>query len=498
MATEKEEARGKIAQLVGEFQQLVAEGRTGEFSEADVGSKFILRLLAALGWNTNNIDEVKEQKMTLSGPADYSLSLKRKPVILYEIKGFDVKDGLDGYYTIRGRKETFAEQAMRYGWYLKVEWVVLTNFKELRLYNTYIRKPSDALRLRLRYDQYIERFEEIWQLSRTEVSRGSLAKLEAKKERRNVDEEILEDLFKIRYTLTSNIRKNNSGLDGDALKESVHKIMNRLLVLRVSEDREIIGFDTLHRTLELWKTIGFGSSFMITLRSLFRGFDADYNTKLFEEHPCENLKIDNEVLEEIIELLYKYNFYVITSDVLGAIYEDYIGHMIREDEDGVELVENQSARRKFGIYYTPLYVVEFIIDTTLKPLIRQCQKPSDIEQLTVLDPACGSGSFLIKAFDAIAEWYNDHYKESNSLFKGEVNIANHILANNLFGVDLDPQAAEISSVNLMLKAIHKDIRLPKILGHNIRIGNSLISGNRDELEPIFGSSWQAIRPFNWH
>lgn len=496
---EKGQGKTQIQRLIEKYEEVVRNAKTREYSEADVGTKFVLPILEALGWDIQNIDEVKEQKRTLSGAVDYSLRLNKKDVLLVEIKDFDVKDGLDGHYVIRGKKETFPEQATRYGWHLKVEWVVLTNFKELRLYNSYIKKPADGLRIEMKYNDYLRKFDELWQLSKERVRSGSLAILEARKERKNIDEEILDDLLIIRQSLTNNIRKNNLKLDAEQIKECVQKIMDRLLVVRVSEDRGILGFESLHKDLEAWKNRGLSTPFMRNLKGLFRDFDEIYNTKLFEEHFCEDLKIDNEILEDVVYTLYKYNFDLISSDVLGAIYEDYIGRVLRERGKNVEIVESLDARKKFGIYYTPSYVVDYIVSNTFGTLLARCKKPEDISKIKILDPACGSGSFLIKAFDIVKDWYDNYHKQnSGALFKQEVNYAKQILTQNLFGVDVDPQATEIASVNLMLKAIQRDEKLPEILYQNIKVGNSLISGSEDELKPYFGDAWKEKRPFNWH
>ena len=104
------------------------------------------------------------------------------------------------------------------------------------------------------------------------------------------------------------------------------------MVIRVAEDRGIIGSDSLWKELDAWKTRGLPTPFMRSLKILFRDFDEVYNSKLFEEHKCEDIKIDNEALEKVISSLYKYNFDLISADVLGAIYEDYIGHILKEAE----------------------------------------------------------------------------------------------------------------------------------------------------------------------
>jgi hypothetical protein len=502
--TDREQHRSKIAELVSRYDDAARDGTLLRFSEADVGSKFVLPLLEALGWNTKSIDEVKEQKRTLTGPADYSLNIRGAPRIVVEIKKFT--ENLDSVRLVRGKQESYAYQATRYAWHLKADWCVLTNFKELRLYYAHTAKPEDGLVFRLLYDHYLgsQVLEQLFLLSKESVLSGRLDTLEKRRTRSDIDEEILNDLFEFRRLLLSTINRNNSGLSTEFVRECVQKILDRILVIRVAEDREIIGADSLWRELESWQNRRLPTPFMRSLKSLFRDFDEIYNSRLFEPHSCEDLTIDNTVLSDIITSLYKYNFDLISADVLGAIYEDYIGHILSEIEGKVELIESRDERRRGGIYYTPVYVVEYIARNTLGNVLKKCRTPEDVSRIKVLDPACGSGSFLIKCFDIIREWYDEWNRKSvgsrpNSLENHIPKITDvelKIINENLYGVDLDPQAAEIASVNLMLKALRKETKLPKILGVNIKIGNSLVSGSSEELRNFMIDA-ESIKAFSW-
>jgi len=503
ISKDKENAKKDIADLVNRLEQVIESGKEATFSEADVSSKFILPFLDALGWDTKNIDQVKEQRRTLSGPVDYTLFVDRKPRLLLEVKKF--VEQLDGYREVHGRRERFPEQATRYAWHMKVEWVVLTNFKEIRLYNSYYSKPIDGLRLRLRFPQFVSEFDKLWILSLESVRAGELDKIEKKAERKNIDEAVLEDLLKIRRLLSDNISSSNPSLPIETVGENVRKIMERLIVIRVAEDKGLIGFESLRKELESWKSRELPTPFMRSLKSLFRDFDDIYNTKLFEQHNCEDLSIENKVLETIIDLLYQYNFDLISADVLGAIYEDYLGHVLQETTSGgVQVIESGEARKKEGIYYTPTHLVEYVVRETLGEILQRCESPDDVAKIKILDPACGSGSFLIKAFDTIKEWYENYNskldaegKNLDEYFKKITDIEYRILADNLFGVDIDPEAAEIASVNLMLKAMKREEKLPKILGHNIRVGNSLVNGSEEGFSSLPPEAREGLRPFVW-
>lgn len=500
----KETAVEKIRELVETFDKLVRDGKIPKFSEADVGSKFILPFLEALGWNVKNIDEVREQKRTLTGPVDYSLNVNKVPKLVVEIKRFD--ESLDATRITRGREESYPEQAIRYAWHLKVDWVILSNFAETRLYYSHVRKPKDGLIFRLKHNEYITSFKNLWIISKESVVAGILDTYEKRRLRRDIDREVLGDLFRCRKYLVDSILKNNPKLNTEEIKESVQKILDRILVIRVAEDRGIIGSDSLWKELDSWKTRGLPTPFMRSLKSLFRDFDDVYNSKLFESHFCEDLKLDNPAIESVILTLYRYNFDLISADVLGAIYEDYIGHILKEGEKGVDIVKAYGKRKKAGIYYTPTHVVDYIVRNVLSELKQKT--PAQVSELKILDPACGSGSFLIKAFDVLKEYYDLYNLNQRPQKVGSTDLTSYanmiafvekkIISENLFGVDLDSQAAEIAAVNILLKALRKGERLPLILDDNIKRGNSLISGTEEELGKYFGKEWKKEKPFDWN
>lgn len=500
---EQEDAKKQLSEIVERFSTVLKDGKESKFSEADVSSKFILPFLEALGWDTKNIDQVKEQRSTLSGPVDYALLINRKPRLLLELKRFSEK--LDGYREVRGRKETFPEQATRYAWHLKVEWVVLTNFKEIRLYNAYYRKPADGLRLRMNFTQFVNKIEQLWILSHPSVKAGELDKIEKKADRKNINEAILEDLLGIRSLLSEKISEENASLPIATVREAVQKIMDRLIVIRVAEDKDLIGFESLRKELESWKSRGLPTPFMRSLKSVFRDFDDVYNTKLFAPNECENLSIANETMESVINTLYQYNFDLISADVLGAIYEDYLGHVLEETTTGgVQIIESGKSRKEEGIFYTPTHLVEYVVKKTLGEILKKCKSPAEVSKLRILDPACGSGSFLIKAFDVIKEWYDNYNcrlteneQDLATHFKKVTNIERKILAENLFGIDIDQQAAEIAAVNLMLKAMRRGEKMPLILGQNIKIGNSLINGEESGFNDLPEDAKEGLKPFKW-
>jgi len=257
--------------------------------------------------------------------------------------------------------------------------------------------------------------------------------------------------------------------------------LDRLIFIRNCEDRELEA-KTLISSFREWESRGRGQ-LIKSLREVFAYFDKQYNSKIFANHLCDSLDIDNEVLHEVIEGLYYtkdksvyYDFSAIEADVLGNIYEQYLGHLLKKSEKRAKLTENHAHRKEQGIYYTPTYIVDYIVKNTLGELLKD--KKIDAEKIRVLDPACGSGSFLIKAYDVLNEYYAKHdknYSQTQMDFETGLPYTSRvkILKNNIFGVDLDRQAVEIAQLNLLLKIAEKGQRLP-LLQENIKCGNSLI------------------------
>ncbi|MFC6723205.1 Eco57I restriction-modification methylase domain-containing protein [Halobium palmae] len=507
-----------------------------QMKEAGVRQQFINPLLRALGWDTTT-DQVKPEQRTLVGDADYALSLKGREQFFIEAKSFSAD--LDGERRKSSDEtQSYVEQAIDYAWHQGCDWAVLTNFEELRLYFTHVNKDNleKGRIFTLTVDDYTTKdgLEELSNLSKQGVSDGSLERLERGRERESVTKEILNDLSEGRRRLTQDVHESHPDIPLDDLRDGVQRILDRVVVMRVAEDRGVIRADTLLNMAESWEKTTINPEVRTLVRDLknaFRDFDSVYNSELFAEHPCEDYEISNDVLSGIIDDLYDYNFAYINADLLGNIYEDYLGHAIDDKTGDLELVQQPDERQEDGIYYTPVPVVEYIAESTLgeridnilgnarkalneeSPDFKKARKEFDaIEQISVLDVTCGSGSFLIKAYDLLVDAYEEYDQLVKSKSRGlgvdqysaDFTIPNdykrHILQNNLFGVDYDYQATEIATVNLLLKALKKNEKLPAILEDNIRTGNSLLNGSVEDVAETLGISIEEaekIGTFDW-
>ncbi|MCX6743439.1 MAG: N-6 DNA methylase, partial [Candidatus Parcubacteria bacterium] len=292
----------------------------------------------------------------------------------------------------------------------------------------------------------------------------------------------------------------NKKLSRDKLEECIQRLLNRLIFIRTIEDRGIENkiLQSLVREYErLDKKNGYLTD---GLRKIFADFNGIYDSKLFEPHIIDSDKFEivEYALAEVIDNLYKtkagirYNFDQIPADILGSIYEQYLGHIQREGE----AKDSKSKRKSQGIYYTPRYIVDYIVKNTVGEYIKG-KSLHEVQKIKILDPACGSGSFLIRAFEELDNYLE---KEKNQTQKDDFKDylrKIQILSENIYGVDLDDEAVELTRLNLLLKTATRKHPLPDLAG-NIKNGNSLISGTEAELKKYFGKDWEDKKPFNWN
>jgi len=517
---DKKEAKRKIEQLVQDYRNFAALHDEAEVNEERVKIGFIAPLLEAFGWNMRT-DEVLPEQRTLMGEADFGLRAYGATAQIYvECKPF--RESLDGHRIERGRQVTYPEKAIHYAWSMKANWAILTNFKKFRLYYSLVRRPSEGLVFEISFEDYISRFDELWLVSKDSVSSGAIESYRKRATRNYVDEEFLKDLLECRELLLNSIYRNNASLATDVANESAQRILDRIIFVRSCEDRNIVAAEMLLKHYTHWREVAIDPTvrtFMMDLKNLFRDIDNVYNGKLFEAHVCEDLKIDNSVFQEILERLYGdggrtgYRFEAIPVNVLGQAYELYIGSVIKEKAGAIkslEIIEDYKKRQEHGIYYTPTFVTHFIVDRTLGEILQKAKTGDDVSKLKILDQAAGSGSFLIDAFDQLRDAYLVYKKEyeqnaihaslEERLTQPEwADPEKSVLQNNIYGVDLDPQAVEITTLNLELKAIRTKGKIP-YLGEHIRQGNSIVSHMADELlqkfteeelKQLLGENWRT-------
>ena len=239
----------------------------------------------------------------------------------------------------------------------------------------------------------------------------------------------------------------------------------------------------------------------------------------------KTLSIDNKALKTIINELYypesPYEFSVLSVEILGSAYEQFLGKVIRIDKaHRAHIEEKPEVRKAGGVYYTPQYVVEYIVKNTVGKLTEN-KTPKEISKIKIVDPACGSGSFLIGAYQYLLDWHKNYYTDNGKISKGskgnpltpEGNLTTgekkRILLNNIFGVDIDVNAVEVTKLSLLLKCMEGETqasiasqlklfneRVLPTLDNNIKDGNSLIDTDYYNNQLDFGEE-KKIKPFNW-
>lgn len=481
----KEQVKSEITRLIEKYNR----EKDKKYNEEATKNDFILPLFKILGWGVEDSNEVSKEENISGKRVDYGFRIDGIPKFFLEAKGLD--EDLEGSRMVKGRQVTYAEQAINYAYYKGCSWAILTNFKDVRVYDAWAKANNSSFRFGLRIETILDNFEDLYLLSKEAFGLGLLDKrYSIKSRKRPITEQLLLDFTTFRAILSKDVYNLNKSknLTEEELDEALQRLFDRLIFIRNCEDRELEPYDLLS-TLRQWKE-NRKSTLINRLRELFTHFDETYNSKIFSKHLCDQVDISDNALSRILEGLYttedgsiQYDFSLIDADILGNIYEQYLGHILKK----TKLTESKAKRKEEGIYYTPSYIVDYIVRNTVGELVKN--KKIDVSKIKILDPACGSGSFLIKAFDVLNDYYSKKggYNQTKIVDGDTYKTKTRILKDNIFGVDLDKQAVDIAQLNLLLKVAEKKKRLP-LLQQNIKNGNSLIDDPNIAEEKAF--KWQ--------
>ena len=549
------QARAAIADLIEKYRKLDDAARK-TISEAGVVHQFVGPLLTALGWPIDDPARYKYELHTEVGRPDMTLIPEQGGVVFVEAKRFGVirelaqvrntlegvvtpgQMALPGMATDRTKEE---QQAINYAFSNGGTWAILTNFERLRLFNA----RRDWLVLSFeRPGAYLDEFDLLWQLSYEAVCSGELDRLNSQRHREDVDTAYLAFINQWRERLAQDIIaqpqanpwafRGDGRIDVATLREAVQRILDRLVVIRFAEDHLVIPPGTLQSIYDLRQANPYTFPLNQAYGQMFRAFDARHNSGLFTEGVADRAVLSDEAWSGLTRKLYEARYRAFTADIMGNTYEQYLGKTLAQSGDTVVTVDNLETRKKQGSYYTPQVIVRTLVDNSLgrtlygtengrpdgKLLPGERRKTAaEIRRLRVLDAACGSGGFLLYAYDVLADFYRreiarleaERREKLHALmregittpFELELQLApwkaeldrlasypSYILENHLYGVDLDPQAAELATVNLLMRAMadmrtsddlqQKQAHLPLILNQNIKVGNSLIGAGPDD------------------
>ena len=539
------EAPEKVKQLVEKFERNIKAYKNPEYKEEQLKQEFLNPLFKELGWdidNTSNAapqyrDVIFEDSIKVAGGTkapDYCFTLSGRRMFFVEAKkpSVNLKEGIKPAYQLR-----------RYAWSAKLPLSILTDFEEFAVYESRTRpkkndRTSTGRIMYLTYKDFVEKWDEVYSIFSYEAVRnGSFDSYaegtKKKKGTQEVDAAFLSEIENWRELFAKNIALRNKELSVEELNYSVQQIIDRLIFLRMGEDR---GLEKYGKLLKLLSSDNIYESFC----EMCKDADAKYNSGLFyfnEEKGRNttpdkltlNLNIDNGILRTIIKDLYypdsPYEFSVLSPEILGNVYEQFLGKVIRLTPSHMAKIEEKPEVKKAGgVYYTPQFIVDYIVKNTVGKLCNGLT-PKKVAELKILDPACGSGSFLLGAYTYLLRWHLDYYsilkdkkRLRDKIYKGKddewhltIQEKKEILKNNIYGVDIDQQAVEVTKLSLLLKVLEGESRdvieaqqklfkeraLPD-LENNIKCGNSLIGSDMYSKQPdLLPNDKRRINVFDW-
>jgi len=542
----------RIVELVESFRRI----DRAQYNETQLRREFLDPFFAALGWDVENkkrllphlreVDHEYTQEVEGSQKtADYAFRRGEKVLFFAEAKkpGISLKEDPKPALQIR-----------RYSFSAGYALGILTDFEEFAVYDGRVEpktgdKAAAARVLYLTCDEYARRWPEIADVFSWDAvwKTGGYDKFAGEAKggpHAQVDKSFLKVIEGWRDALAHNVANRNKelGLTAADLNYAVQTTIDRIIFLKVCEDRRLEDDKRLQKAAE-------GDGVYARLLAFFREADDKYNSGLFhfrdeKGRPSQRdtftptLALDDKVLRGVVKDLYDgpYEFGVIPVEIIGQVYEQFLGKVIRVlPAGGVKVEDKPEVKKAGGVYYTPQYIVSYIVANTVGELLKGCKAPADAAKLKVLDPACGSGSFLLGAYRRLMDWHLAWYVEDGAekhqdalvptgapgpnAYRLTIAEKKRILVNNIHGVDIDAQAVEVTKLSLLLRALdgesresvgaqaklYKERALPD-LGANVKCGNSLIGPDYFEGR-LVGATGRSplqdederrrVNPFDW-
>ena len=287
-----------------------------------------------------------------------------------------------------------------------------------------------------------------------------------------MDESFLEDLDEYRKELARTFKTSNPDLDSEALTEIAQRTLDRLVFLRFLEDKQIEQQPQI-------AAFGDRGSVWEDFVAASRRLDGVYNGVVFKRHDildADGFQADERAFAGICQRLAHinspYDFNAIPLHILGAIYERFLGKVIVATEKRARVEEKPEVRKAGGVYYTPEYIVRYIVANTVGKLIEN-KTPAQVAEMRFADIACGSGSFLLGIYDLLLRHHGNYYnrlpkaERARAVKQGDcidregklylsLRVKREILLNNIYGVDIDAQAVEVAQLSLYLKLLEEE------------------------------------------
>ena len=500
----------RLIELIRAYAQHFAQYSQTDYNETEVRNDFVNPFFEILGWDMLNKKKLPQHLREVKHEAAVYVeedgeNKKKKPDYAFYLGTeicFFLETKKPSINIMESREAAF--QIRRYGWNGNLKASVLSNFTDLIIYDTSIRpnendEVSKAMVAHYHYTEYIEKFEEISRLlSFNSVVSGKFSqtfdKVTNTFRKEPFDKYFLEQIKEWRYSLSQDIYNRNSNLDEESLNVFVQRIINRIVFLRICEDRNLEKYETLKK-IETYAE----------LRVLFDEANKKYNSGLFELIDEENIQITDGLLIHIFKELYYpnscYEFSIVDPYIIGQIYELFLEEKIAISDTRIVVEKKTEIIDSQGVVNTPKNITDIVVGRTLEPLYKY-DLFSKWSTYCIADICCGSGNFLLSAYEYILNCYTMYYIEMDKdnalqrgilISKGEGTYTlsfdkkYQILKQNLYGVDIDNLATEVAKFSLLIKLI-EDVSVDEIKNHsvsthgkvlpnldnNIRNGNSLV------------------------
>ena len=468
------EQKIKVADLVSRFRQDFDYYKSERYNETLLRSDFLDPLFELLGWDIKNVQgkSTNEREVLLEEPLkanahtntkkpDYTFRLFSERKFFLEAKKPHVKIDVE---------DSPARQVRRYGYTAGLNISVLSNFEYLYIYDTTIPVSGDDSRKKglvksYHYTEYAEKFDEISSLlSHDSVYNGEFDKnwahIEGNIDYKPIDKLFLEQINNWRLALANEIHRESPEIPLDQLSDIVQSYINKLLFLRVCEDRNIETYQELLYIAE--------KEDATELVSLFHKADLKYNSGLFDEFLAPQLigNISSTFWDIVSQLYYPetpYSFAVLSSDILGRIYEIFLSKRIADVDGALALVDKPENVDR-DVVTTPTYIIQEILRRSVLPKVVG-KNLKQLCELKFADIACGSGAFLLELFQLLCDVTLDYYIHNNPEelcrtgidgYRLPYSIKVKILTSCIFGVDKDYNATEATKFGLLLKVLEDE------------------------------------------
>lgn len=510
------------------IQENIRNSKEEQFQEGFLRELFV----RILGYTLNpqpNFNLTTELKNIVNSRKTDGAILKGDDAIaVIELKGTDTTD-----------IDKIEAQAFGYkNHHPKCVYVITSNFEKLRFY---IQNAVDHIDFDL-FNLTFEQFSLLWLcLEKENLISGLPQRIKESSllQEENITKKFYADYAKFREAIYNNLVKNNCETDKLLLFKKTQKLLDRFLFIFFAEDRLLLPPNSISEIVKQWTALKEELDEYVPLYERFKkyfgymntGYKGKkydiyaYNGGLFApDEILDHISIDDDILFEHTKKFSQYDFETeVDVNVLGHIFEHSLGDIeqVQAEISGEKIDRQKTRRKKDGIFYTPKFITKYIVENTIGKLCaekkaalelvdeayalgRKNRKKEAVKalddklteyrnwllNLTVLDPACGSGAFLNQALDFLIIEHQKIDDLRTRLFGGGLvfsDITTEILEKNIYGVDLNEESVEIAKLSLWLRTAQKGRKLNS-LSNNIKCGNSLI----DDPE-VAGD-----KAFNWH